>query len=313
VDLEGLVADLLLEERRQHHRGRAGLLQPPDAVEVRRERRGADDRRRAPAAIPRRGPPDVDRAGRQALLATPPGARLEAPALERLLLAYGLPLARSRLVRSAGEAAAAQAEMGRPVAVKLQSRAGIHKTDVGGVVLGCGSPEAAAAAYRDIEASVGVALGPDAMDGALIQEMADAGPDLIVGATFDPLFGPLVLAIGGVQAELWRDSALALAPVGARTAAGLWDRLRGGPLLDGWRGSRAADREPLVDVVVRIARLAADQPLLAELDCNPVRALGPGRGAVILDARARRAADGPEAAIPRRGPVSFHTTDPPRP
>jgi acyl-CoA synthetase (NDP forming) len=165
---------------------------------------------------------DVDPAAAQeALESAAPGAWLDALAVERLLLAYGLPLARARLV----------------------------------------------------------------------QEMAGDGLDLIVGATADPLFGPLVLAgIGGAQAELWRDSALALAPVGRRTAEGLWTQLRGARLLDGWRGSPAADRAALADVVVRIGRLAADQPLLAELDCNPVRALGPGRGVLILDARARRSA-----------------------
>jgi len=232
----------------------------------------------------------VDRAaGRDALLATPPGAWLDAPALERLLAAYGLPFAVWRLVHSAEEAAAAQAAMGRPVAVKLQSRVAVHKSDVGGVVLGCVTPEAAGAAYREIEARAGALLGPEAMEGALVQEMAGDGPELLVGATADPLFGPLVLAgIGGVQAELWRDSALALAPVGELTARDMWSRLRGARLLDGWRGSPAADREALVDIVVRVARLAADQPLLTELDLNPVRALGPGRGALILDARARR-------------------------
>ncbi|MDX6646925.1 MAG: hypothetical protein QOK40_2652 [Miltoncostaeaceae bacterium] len=165
---------------------------------------------------------DVDPAAAQeALESAAPGAWLDALAVERLLLAYGLPLARARLV----------------------------------------------------------------------QEVAGDGLDLIVGATADPLFGPLVLAgIGGAQAELWRDSALALAPVGRRTAEGLWAQLRGARLLDGWRGSPAADRAALADVVVRIGRLAADQPLLAELDCNPVRALGPGRGVLILDARARRSA-----------------------
>jgi acyl-CoA synthetase (NDP forming) len=118
--------------------------------------------------------------------------------------------------------------------------------------------------------------------------MAADGPELIVGAHADPVFGPVVVAgVGGVEAELWGDRSVALAPVGERAAAELWDGLRGARLLDGWRGRPAASRTALADVVTRVGRLAADQPLLADLDCNPVRATGPGP-AIVLDARARR-------------------------
>ena len=173
--------------------------------------------------------------------------------------------------------------------MKLVSRTISHKSDVGGVVLDVASPEATAEAFRRIEARL-AAAGPGAMRGVMVQEMAPEGLDLIVGAVADATFGPLVLVgIGGVEAELWADRALALAPIGPETADGLWGRLHGAPLLSGWRGGPAADRPALVDAAMRVARLAADQPQLAELDCNPVRALAPGRGVVVLDARARRA------------------------
>ena len=112
----------------------------------------------------------------------------------------------------------------------------------------------------------------------------------------DPVFGPLVLAaIGGVQAELWGDRALALAPLGPASSDRLWDQLRGARLLEGWRGEAGADRQALAFVTARVGHMIADQPLLAELDINPLRALGPGRGVIALDARARRAEAAAEA------------------
>ena len=228
-------------------------------------------------------------AARRALESAAPGAWLDPAAVADLLRAYGLPVARSILASGPEAAAAAQAAIGAPVAVKLVSRTISHKSDVGGVVLDVASPEATAEAFRRIEARL-AAAGPGAMRGVMVQEMAPEGLDLIVGAVADATFGPLVLVgIGGVEAELWGDRALALAPIGPETADGLWGRLHGAPLLSGWRGGPAADRPALVDAAMRVARLAADQPQLAELDCNPVRALGPGRGVVVLDARARRA------------------------
>jgi acyl-CoA synthetase (NDP forming)/GNAT superfamily N-acetyltransferase len=231
--------------------------------------------------------PDTDRSrARHALARTEPGAWLAYAELAEMLEAYGLTLPRSRAVSTAAQAAAAQAELGVPVAVKLLSTTTVHKTEVGGVILGCATPQEAATAFETIAARV----GSDEMTGALVQEMAPAGLDLIVGAVNDPLVGPLVLAgFGGVEAEVWQDRAVALAPVGPRTAGDLWGELRGRRLLDGWRGAPGADRDALTDLVTRVARLAAEQPLLAELDLNPVRSCGAGTPLAILDARARRA------------------------
>lgn len=234
---------------------------------------------------------DVDaHAGHDALASAAPGAWLDPEAVEALLGAYGLRVARGRVARSPHEAAAAQAQLGVTAAVKLVSATVLHKTEVGGVELGCDTPDAAARAYRRISERAEAAAGRGAMEGVLVQEQAPAGLDVIVGAMSDPVFGPLVLAgMGGVQAELWGDRALALAPVGPAAAAGLWAGLRGARLIDGYRGAAPADREALVDVVLRVGRLAHEQGLLAEMDLNPVRALAPGGGAVVLDARVRRA------------------------
>jgi acetyltransferase len=172
--------------------------------------------------------------------------------------------------------------------VKLRSRTLIHKADVGGVVLDCWTPHDAAAAVRGIAESLRRLERLQEMQGALVQEMAADGPDLIVGGLQDPVFGPVVVAgIGGGEAELWGDRKVALAPVGPVAADELWRGLRGAALIDGWRGGPAVPRAPLAELTERVAWLLADQPLLAELDLNPVRA-GADRRPVVLDARARR-------------------------
>jgi acyl-CoA synthetase (NDP forming)/GNAT superfamily N-acetyltransferase len=247
--------------------------------------------RRAPDPV--RRPTGLDRAAARRLLRDAPGgAWLPPEAVEALLASYGIAMPRSRRARTAEEAAAAQAELGVPVAVKVSRPVIPHKTEVGGIRLGCGSPHAAAAAFGAIAADLARARPGATLEEALVQEMAgaDGVAELIVGAVSDDLFGPVLLAgIGGTEAELWGDRAVALAPVGPRSALELWTRLHGAAQLDGWRGAPASDRGALADLVTRIAWLAADQPLLAEIDCNPVRAPH-GGPPLVLDARVRRAA-----------------------
>jgi acyl-CoA synthetase (NDP forming)/GNAT superfamily N-acetyltransferase len=259
-------------------------------------RAGAAARR--PPDPPEPSPGADAAAARAVLAAAEPGAWLGAEAVRAVLAAYGIAVPRAVAVRDAAGAADAQRRLGAVVAVKLISDAISHKTDVGGVVLGCGTPEEAAAAVTAIRRRLAERGLGDAMTGALVQEQAGPGLDLIAGATADPVFGPVVLAgLGGVEAELWADRAVALAPVGPRTARDLWRGLRGSRLIDGWRGAAGADRDALADLITRISWLASDQPLLAELDCNPVRWSGEQRRLLALDARIRRAggpADAPD-------------------
>jgi acyl-CoA synthetase (NDP forming)/GNAT superfamily N-acetyltransferase len=250
-------------------------------------RAGAHARR--PPDPPER-PPGLDRAAARRLLQeAPEGSWLAPDAVAALLGAYGIAMPRARLASSPEQAAAAQAELGAPVAVKVARPVVPHKSEVGGVRLGCGTPAAAAGAFREMDAALRRSGACDGVEAVVVQEMVGDGVELIVGSTDDEVFGPLVLAgIGGVEAELWADRAVALAPIGRGTAGELWRGLRGSAQLDGWRGAPGADRTTLADLVTRVAWLAADQPLLAELDCNPVRA-PMGERALVLDARALRA------------------------
>jgi acyl-CoA synthetase (NDP forming) len=207
--------------------------------------------------------------------------------VEALLVAFGLPVARSRAVKTRRDAGAAAAELGGPVAVKAIAPGLLHKSDVGAVRLGLTGRPAAERAASKIGAAVRAA--GHRLEGFLVQPMAPEGTELILGVVGDPAFGPLVaLGAGGTTAELVNDIQVRLAPLGHRDAREMIRGLRTFPLLEGYRGAPIADLAALEDVVLRMSALAAAHPEIAELDCNPVIV---GRaGALIVDARVRIAA-----------------------
>jgi len=213
-----------------------------------------------------------------------------------LLACYGLPLAPQRLARTPTAAARAAAELGGPVALKAVAPGLLHKRDAGGVALGLAGPTAVRRAARAMgERLAAAGRAPQAF---LVQAMAPAGVELLVGASSDPLLGPVVACgAGGTAVELLRDIAVRLAPLTDRDAHELVRELGTFPLLEGYRGAPAADVPAIEDVVLRIGALVDAHPEVVELDCNPVIA-HPG-GAVVVDARVRVA----PAAPPRPEPA----------
>jgi acetyltransferase len=118
--------------------------------------------------------------------------------------------------------------------------------------------------------------------------MIARGVETFVGMTRTPDFGPLLaFGAGGVAVELWKDVAFRMHPLTDLDAREMLDQIRARALLDGFRGAPAADRDALVDVLLRIDRLAADLPEILELDLNPLIARAPGQGAIAIDARIR--------------------------
>ncbi len=153
-----------------------------------------------------------------------------------------------------------------------------HKTEVGGVAVGLADAAAAETAFVEMSGRLG--------DGEYVLEEMDRQRDtveLIVGARRDSSFGPVVLVgLGGVQAELYRDVQVALAPVTEAGARTMIESLRAYPLLDGWRGRPAVDVAAAAAVVAAVSRLLATDPDLVECEINPLR-VGPA-GAVAVDA-----------------------------
>jgi acetate---CoA ligase (ADP-forming) len=208
---------------------------------------------------------------------------LSAQAAFGLLEAYGVPVAAPAVATSANDAVAAAARIGFPVAMKIASDTIVHKTEVGGVKLGLRDASAVRAAYDELHARPGVT-------GVQVQRMAPRGLELFVGMTRDPSYGPLVaFGVGGTSVELWGDVVFRVAPVTTSDAAEMLDQIRARKLLDGFRGAKAADRAAIEDVILRVSRIAIDQPRVAELDINPLVAFEPGRGVLAVDARVRLA------------------------
>jgi acyl-CoA synthetase (NDP forming) len=179
-------------------------------------------------------------------------------------------------VRTVDELRAAAAGLRAPYVLKAGWLE--HKTEVGGVAVGLADATAAEAAFTAMSARLG--------EGDYVLEEMDRRADtveLIVGARRDGSFGPVVLVgLGGVQAELYRDVQIALAPVDETEARRMIESLRAFPLLDGWRGRPAVDVEAAARVVAALSRLLAEDPDLVECEINPLR-VGP-EGAVAVDA-----------------------------
>jgi acetyltransferase len=162
----------------------------------------------------------------------------------------------------------------------------VHKSDVGGVVLGLGSAAEVEAAVETLRGRMRAA-GHE-LEAVLLQREVRGGLEALVGVVNDPTFGPLlVCGVGGVQVELLRDVSFRLPPVTDLDAREMVDGLRLRPLFDGYRGGAPADREALVELLRRLSALVEAVPELRELDLNPVKVLPPGQGAVVVDARMR--------------------------
>jgi acyl-CoA synthetase (NDP forming) len=194
-----------------------------------------------------------------------------------LLAAAGVGFMPAHTVTSPSEAAEAAAAIGYPVVLKALGL--LHKSDAGGVVLGLGDEAALARAVHDLQAR----LGPAAFSVERMAPVAD-GVELLVGARWDRRFGPVVLAgLGGLYTEILRDVAVALAPVEETEAERMLLSLRAAPLLRGARGREPVAIAAAADAIVRLSRVAASHPEIAELEVNPL--LVTTDGARALDGR----------------------------
>lgn len=193
-----------------------------------------------------------------------------------LLTALDVRVPRGRSCGSREAAEQAFAELDRPLAVKIANPEILHKTEVGGVILGIRTVEEFRAALDRIDA-----VPVKTPSSYLIEEMAPAGVDMIVGGIRDDSFGPVVMVgLGGTEAELLRDTAVRLAPVGVEEAKEMIDGLRARALLDGWRGGPALDKTTLAELVARLSQLIAGAAI-DEIDVNPVRVTE--QGVLALD------------------------------
>jgi len=214
-----------------------------------------------------------------------PDGPLDEHAAKSLLGAIGIPTMPRRVVADRTGARRALAELGPAVAVKLLDADVLHKTEIGGVHLGISTAEQLEAAVDRLEA-----IGARRL---LVESMAPAGVDLILGARRDPVFGPIVLlGLGGTAAEALGDVAVRPAPLTVAEAAEMPHELLGAALLQGWRGGPELDPVSLAEAVVALGELLVGRPRLTEIEINPLRVLGDGIVALDCVALIREDTDG---------------------
>jgi acyl-CoA synthetase (NDP forming) len=214
-----------------------------------------------------------------------PGTALSEHQSKRLLAAYGIKSSKDVLVESAAAAAKAAGQLGYPVVMKVSSPDLLHKSDLGLVKVGVATAKEARAAYDELMAKAKKAGGRDVrIDGVLVCEMVTGGVETVVGVSQDPLFGPVVMAgLGGIFVEVLEDVTFRVPPFDRAEAERMLRELAGYKVLEGVRGAKPADVDALVDVIMKVSRLAQDLAGdVAELDINPL-VVRP-RGAVALDA-----------------------------
>ncbi|CAN7767866.1 GNAT family N-acetyltransferase [Variovorax sp. LjRoot290] len=209
-----------------------------------------------------------------------------------VLKAYGVPVVPTLAVPASAEAIfLAAREVGYPVALKIVSRDITHKSDVGGVRLDLRDQASLDHAVSEMLQAVRIARPDARIDGFTVQPMVRRphAQEVIVGASIDSVFGPVILCgQGGTAVEVTADSAVALPPLNRSLARELVSRTRVSRLLAGYRDHPPAQLDALYDVLIAVSQMLADLPQLAELDINPLYV--DESGAIALDARIRVAA-----------------------
>jgi len=203
---------------------------------------------------------------------------------KQLLRSAGIEVTDSRLATSAKQAADMAGEIGFPIVLKIVSRDIAHKSDVGGVALGLQNATAVRKAYTEMLAKVGAAAPGAKIDGVAVQRQASPGTEVIIGATTDPQFGPVMMfGLGGVFVEVLKDVAFRVVPLEERDAKQMIREINGFPILEGVRGQAGADLSALEKMILQVSKFMWEHRDIAELDLNPVLAYPDG--AVAVDAR----------------------------
>ncbi|HEX6992886.1 MAG TPA: GNAT family N-acetyltransferase [Gammaproteobacteria bacterium] len=264
---------------------------PEDAIEafaaIAAHRRNQEELLQVPPPLRRLDPPDTDAARRIIERARAEGRRVLDPIeSKRLLAAFHVPVLPAAQAATADEAAARAREIGFPVAMKLLAPDITHKTDVGGVRLGIASEADARAAFEAIVASAAAARPDARIDGVLLEPMhaPHRARELMLGVSTDAVFGPVVsVGLGGTLVEVIADRAVGLPPLNRLLVERMIERTRAAKSLGAFRGAPPANRDALVDAVLRVSEMVSQLPWLGELDINPL--IVDAAGAVAIDAR----------------------------
>ncbi len=204
----------------------------------------------------------------------------------RIAAAYGIAVPAGGIAEDLLAARTLAADVGYPVVLKIASPDILHKSDIGGIMLGIADEAALDAAYEEIIRGVRARMEDAHIWGVTVQRMLAPGREVIIGVNRDAQFGPLLMfGLGGIYVEVMKDVTFRLCPVTAEEARAMLSEIRGFGLLRGARGQHPADLDAVIDTVVRVSALVTDFPEITELDINPLIVADKGAGAVAADIR----------------------------
>lgn len=203
-----------------------------------------------------------------------------------ILKAYGITTPKSDVFATPDEAVAFCQEIGYPVVMKIASPDILHKSDVGGIIVGVSNEAEVREAFDTLIARAKQHVPNATIWGAQVQEMVTNAREVIIGMNRDPQFGPLVMfGLGGIYVEVLRDVAFRVAPMTRLQAEEMVEEIRSYKLLAGVRGQAPADIDAIVDTLMRVSQMVNDWPEIAEMDINPLLVRDKGAGAVAVDMR----------------------------
>ena len=206
------------------------------------------------------------------------------PEAKTVCIEYGIPIAKFKLAKNEGEAVRFSEEVGYPVVLKIVSPDVIHKSEVGGVVVGLRDAKETRSAYRQILENIKKHKASAKVVGVLVQEMAPPSTEVIVGAIKDPQFGPaLMFGLGGIFVEIMKDVTFRIAPLTEQEAHEMITEVKAYPLLKGYRNLPPADISAIEKILFNTSKLVMENDQIKELDLNPVIVYA--KGAKTVDAR----------------------------
>jgi acetyl-CoA synthetase (ADP-forming) len=191
---------------------------------------------------------------------------------KQLLASYQIPVTREKIANDLDSLIAAAHEIGYPIVLKGCSAEIAHKTEKGLIHVDIRNDDEARSAFDQITAQFDAADKSGGADqGILVQEYIRGQRELVIGLTRDPQFGPCVMfGLGGIFTEILKDISFRIAPLERHDAMEMMQEIKGHKILAATRGMQAADLNMLSDILVTVGRIGLENPVIQEIDINPL-------------------------------------------
>jgi acetyltransferase len=211
---------------------------------------------------------------------------LDDTAMAKILSAYNIAMAESKITTNANEAIKVAERIGYPVVLKVTSPDILHKTEIGAIKLAIENEESLRSSYQEVLKNAKKHFPKAKILGVSVYKMVRSQVEVAIGAKRDPIFGPVIMfGLGGIYIELLKDIQLKLAPVSIQEAHEMIKGIKGYGMLSGYRNGEKFDVEAITKAISGLSRLMLDFPEIKEIDLNPIKVNGQGKGILALDAK----------------------------